>query len=55
MQKNDDARELIKNAITEACGTRYGIGPYKKTDKKPESDPLAALAKRAAEMGIGEL
>lgn len=55
MQKNDDARELIKNAITEACGTRYGIGPYKKTDKKPEDDPLAALAKRAAELGIGEL
>ncbi len=55
MQKNDDARELIKNAITEACGTRYGIGPYKKTDKKPEDDPLAALAKRVAEMGIGEL
>ncbi|MBR2042474.1 MAG: DNA polymerase III subunit gamma/tau [Oscillospiraceae bacterium] len=55
MQKNDDARELIKNAITEACGTRYGIGPYKKTDKKPEDDPLAALAKRVAEMGIKEL
>ena len=33
MQKNDDAKEVIKNAITEACGTRYGIGPYKKTDK----------------------
>ncbi len=55
MQKNDDAKEVIKNAITEVCGTRYGIGPYKKTEKKPEDDPLAALAKRAAEMGIGEL
>lgn len=55
MQKNDDAKEVIKNAITEACGTRYGIGPYKKTEKKPEDDPLAVLAKRAAEMGIGEL
>ena len=55
MQKNDDAREIIKNAITEACGIRYGIGPYKKTEKKPEDDPLAVLAKRAAEMGIGEL
>ena len=55
MQKNDDAKELIKNAITEACGTRYGIGPYKKTAKKPEDDPLAALAKRAAELGIKEL
>ena len=55
MQKNDDAKEVIKNAITEACGTRYGIGPYKKTEKKPEDDPLAVLAKKAAEMGIGEL
>ena len=55
MQKTADAKEIIKNAITEVCGTRYGIGPYKKTDKKPEDDPLAALAKRAAEMGIGEL
>ena len=55
MQKTADAKEVIKNAITEICGTRYGIGPYKKTEKKPEDDPLAALAKRAAEMGIGEL
>ena len=55
MQKTADAKEVIKNAITEVCGTRYGIGPYKKTEKKPEDDPLAALAKRAAEMGIGEL
>ena len=55
MQKNDDSRELIKNVITEVCGTRYGIGPYKKTEKKPEDDPLAALAKRAQEMGIKEL
>ena len=55
MQKTADAKETIKNAITEVCGTRYGIGPYKKTEKKPEDDPLAALAKRAAEMGIGEL
>ena len=55
MQKTDDAKEVIKNAITEVCGIRYGIGPYKKTEKKPEDDPLALLAKRAAEMGIGEL
>ncbi len=55
MQKTADAKEIIKNAITEVCGSRYGIGPYKKTEKKPEDDPLAALAKRAAEMGIGEL
>ena len=55
MQKNDDSREVIKNAITEICGVRYGIGPYKKTEKKPEDDPLAALAKRAQDMGIGEL
>ncbi len=55
MQKTGDAKEVIKNAITEVCGTRYGIGPYKKTEKKPEDDPLAALAKKAAEMGISEL
>ena len=55
MQKTADAKEIIKNAITEVCGVRYGIGPYKKTEKKLEDDPLAALAKRAAEMGIGEL
>ena len=35
MQKTADAKEVIKNAITEICGTRYGIGPYKKTEKKP--------------------
>ncbi len=55
MQKNDDSREVIKNAITEACGIRYGIGPYKKTEKKPEDDPLAALMKKAQDLGIGEL
>ena len=55
MQKNDDSREVIKNAITEVCGIRYGIGPYKKTEKKPEDDPLAALMKKAQDLGIGEL
>lgn len=55
MQKTGDAKEVIKNAITEVCGTRYGIGPYKKTEKKTEDDPLALLAKRAAENGIGGL
>ena len=55
MQKTGDAKEVIKNAITEVCGTRYGIGPYKKTEKKTEDDPLAILAKRAAENGIGGL
>ena len=55
MQKNDDSREVIKNAITEVCGVRYGIGPYKKTEKKPEDDPLMALAKRVQDLGIGEL
>lgn len=55
MQKNDDSREVIKNAITEACGIRYGIGPYKKTEKKSEDDPLAALMKKAQDLGIGEL
>ncbi len=55
MQKNDDSREVIKNAITEVCGTRYGIGPYKKTEKKPEDDPLAVLMKKAQDLGIGEL
>ncbi|MBR5310991.1 MAG: DNA polymerase III subunit gamma/tau [Oscillospiraceae bacterium] len=55
MQKNDDSREVIKNAITEVCGVRYGIGPYKKTEKKFEDDPLLGLMKKAQELGIGEL
>lgn len=55
MQKNDDSREVIKSAITEVCGIRYGIGPYKKAVKKSEDDPLVLLAKKAAEMGIKEL
>ena len=55
MQKNADSKEVIKNIITEVCGTRYGIGPYKKAAKKSEDDPLALLAKRAQAMGIGEL
>ncbi len=52
MQKTADAKEIIKNAIAENCGTRYGIGPYKK-QQKPTDDPLAALAKKAADLGIG--
>ncbi|MGN0627662.1 MAG: hypothetical protein ACI4IT_06920, partial [Oscillospiraceae bacterium] len=52
MQKNSDMREDIKNAITEVCGQRFGIGPYKKTETKPETDPLAELEKRARDAGI---
>ncbi len=52
MQKNSDMREDIKNAITEVCGKRFGIGPYKKQEIKPETDPLAELEKRAREAGI---
>ncbi len=52
MQKTADAKEIIKNAIAESCGTRYGIGPYKKQKKQTE-DPLEAVLKRAADLGIG--
>ena len=52
MQKNSDMREDIKNAITEVCGQRFGIGPYKKPETKPETDPLAELEKRARDAGI---
>ncbi len=52
MQKNNDMREDIKNAIAEVCGKRFGIGPYKKPEQRPESDPLAELEKRAKEAGI---
>ncbi|MGN0629381.1 MAG: DNA polymerase III subunit gamma/tau [Oscillospiraceae bacterium] len=52
MQKNSDMREDIKNAIAEVCGQRFGIGPYKKAETKPEADPLAELEKRAKEAGI---
>ena len=52
MQKNSDMREDIKNAIAEVCGQRFGIGPYKKAETKPETDPLAELEKRAKEAGI---
>ena len=52
MQKSPDANESIKTAITEVCGKRYGIGPYKKENKSAENDPLAELAKRAQASGI---
>ena len=42
----------IKNAITEVCGQRFGIGPYKNPETKPETDPLAELEKRARDAGI---
>ncbi len=54
MQKTADAKEIIKDAIAEVCGNRYGIGPYKKTEKNTH-DPLAELAKKAAALGIGEI
>ncbi len=52
MQKNEDSKEVIKTAIAEISGNRYGIGPYRKQAKKSD-DPLEALAKRAEELGIG--
>ena len=52
MQKSPDANERIKAAIAEACGKRYGIGPYKKAEKKSENDPLAQLEQRARLSGI---
>ena len=55
MQKSDDAKEHIKNAIAEVCGKRYGIGPYKKTAKTDEADPLLEFKKRVEEAGIAEI
>ena len=52
MQKYADTKETIKAAITEVCGRRYGIGPYKKPAQSAENDPLAELAKRAQASGI---
>ena len=55
VQKNDDAKEQIKSAITEVCGKRYGIGPYKKAVKTETADPLLELKKRVEEAGIEEI
>ncbi len=52
MRKNTDVNESIKTAITEACGRRYSIGPYKRAAQSPANDPLAELAKRAQASGI---
>lgn len=52
MQKSPDANESIKTAITEVCGRRYGIGPYKKAAQSAANDPLEELAKRAQASGI---
>ncbi len=51
IQKSPEAKERIKTAIAEACGKRYGIGPYKKAESK-EADPLVRLEQRARLSGI---
>lgn len=52
IQKSPEAKERIKDAIAEACGKRYGIGPYKKDEQRQKKDPLAELEQRARLSGI---
>lgn len=54
MRSNSDAGEMVKKAITEVCGVRYGIGPYKRNEKQSTDGNavLAGIADRAKEMGI---
>ncbi|HNW04442.1 MAG TPA: DNA polymerase III subunit gamma/tau [Oscillospiraceae bacterium] len=53
MQRNEDARSVIKDAITEVSGRRYGIGPYKKPEPaEPRSTPLDEALKRAGAADI---
>lgn len=53
IQKSSEAKEHIKDAIAEACGKRYGIGPYKRDEQQQQKgDPLAELEQRARLSGI---
>jgi DNA polymerase-3 subunit gamma/tau len=53
MQRNEDARSLIKDAIAEVSGRRYGIGPYKKPESaQKRSTPLDEVLKRAGAADI---
>ena len=53
MQRNEDARSIIKDAITEVSGRRYGIGPYKRPESaKRRSTPLDEALKRAGDADI---
>ncbi|HXK77589.1 MAG TPA: DNA polymerase III subunit gamma/tau [Oscillospiraceae bacterium] len=53
MQRNEDARSIIKDAITEVGGRRYGIGPYKRPESaKRRSTPLDEVLKRAGDADI---
>lgn len=53
MQRNEEARSIIKDAITEVSGRRYGIGPYKKTESaQKRSTPLDEALKRAGAADI---
>lgn len=51
--KTSSQRERMKDAIYTVTGRNYNLGPYKGQEKEEaESDPLAALQKRAEEAGI---
>ncbi len=53
MQRNEDARSVIKDAITEVSGRRYGIGPYKKPESaQKRSTPLDEVLRRAGAADI---
>ena len=53
MQRNEDARGVIKDAITQVSGRRYGIGPYKKPESaERRSTPLDEALKRAGAADI---
>ncbi len=53
MQRNEDARSVIKDAITEVSGRRYGIGPYKKPESgERRSTPLDEALRRAGAADI---
>lgn len=45
---------MLKRAIAEVTGIKYGVGPYTKAkkDETPNSSPLEELIKQAEELGI---
>lgn len=53
MRNNSSAIDDVKNAIAEVTGTRYGIGPYRGTERPASpADPMKEFADRAKQMDI---
>ena len=49
--ENATYREAIKKAASEVFGKRFNLGPYRKKEKREETDPLVAFSKRLNDLG----